>query len=120
MMVSLLGFAAERAYVMSIPYALSDNGIYKVGIVEIDGEVPRHSIKHPVNRGEHTVTVGLVLEVKWTPNLTGPQEKTFLKKIDLTIEDDMNYEIGAEVNVDAPLESQLDGSFWEPILYRAY
>ena len=113
-------FAAESGYVMSMPYAISAENIYKVRIVKIDGQDQQPATRYRVSTGSHVLTVNLMLDVYWTPNLTGSQTSTHSKTFNVTIEDDTTYQVGAKVDVDAPLESQLDGSFWEPILYKAY
>ena len=113
-------YAADSAYVMSLPYAISEENIYKVRIIKIDGQDHQPATRYRVNTGRHVLTVTLMLDVYWTPNLTGSQEKTHTKRFDLTIEDGTTYQVGARVNINAPIESQLDGSFWEPILYKAY
>jgi hypothetical protein len=112
--------AAESGYVMSMPYAISAENIYKVRIVKIDGRDQQPATKYRVGTGSHVLTVSLMLDVYWTPNLTGSQEKIYTRNFDVIIEDGMIYQVGAKVDVDAPIESQLDGSFWEPILYKAY
>jgi len=112
--------AADSGYVMSLPYAISEEKIYKVRIKKIDGQDQQPATRYRVNTGSHVLTVNLMLDIYWTPNLTGSHEKTHTKRFDLTIEDGTTYQVGARVNIDAPIESQLDGSFWEPILYKAY
>jgi hypothetical protein len=113
-------FAADSGYVMSLPYAISEEKIYKVRIKKIDGQDHQPATRYRVNTGRHVLTVTLMLDVYWTPNLTGSQEKTHTKNFNVIIEDGTTYQIGARVNINAPIESQLDGSFWEPILYKAY
>jgi hypothetical protein len=113
-------FAVDGAYVMSLPYAISEENIYKVRIEKIDGQDQKPATRYPVSTGKHIVTVTLMLNVYWTPNLTGSKKTNNTKTFDLAIEDGMTYQVGAKVDVDAPIESQLDGSFWEPILYKAY
>jgi len=113
-------FAAGNGYVMSLPYAISEENIYKVRIEKIDGQVQQAATRYRVSTGSHTLTVNLMLDVYWTPNLTGSQKTTHTKIFDVTIEDGTTYQVGAKVDVDAPIESQLDGSFWEPILYKTY
>ena len=112
--------AADSGYVMSLPYAISEENIYKVRIKKIDGQDKQPATRYRVSTGSHVLTVNLMLDIYWTPNLTGSHEKTHTKRFDLTIEDGTTYQVGARVNIDAPIESQLDGSFWEPILYKAY
>lgn len=111
--------AADSGYVMSLPYAISEENIYKVRIKKIDGQDQQPATRYRVSTGSHVLTVNLMLDVYWTPNLIGSQEKPYTKNFDVTIEDGTTYQIGAKVNVNAPVESQLDGSFWEPILYKS-
>ena len=113
-------YAADSAYVMSLPYAISEENISKVRIKKIDGQDQQPATRYPLSTGSHVLTVNLMLDIYWTPNLTGSQEKTHTKRFDLTVEDGTTYKVGARVNINAPIESQLDGSFWEPILYKAY
>ena len=105
---------------MSLPYAISEENIYKVRIEKIDGLDQKPAYRYPLSTGRHVVTVNLMLDVFWTPNLTGAQEITHVKRFDVTIEDGTTYQVAAKVDIDAPLESQLDGSFWEPIIYKAF
>ncbi len=105
---------------MSLPYAISEENIYKVIIEKIDGQDQLPATRYRVSTGSHVLTVNLMLDVYWTPKLTGSQETTHTKKFNVTIEDAMTYQIAAKVDVDAPLESQLDESFWEPFLYQSY
>jgi hypothetical protein len=111
--------AADSGYVMSLPYAISEENIYKVRIKKIDGQDQQPATRYRVSTGSHVLTVNLMLDVYWTPNLIGSQEKPYTKNFEVTIEDGTTYQIGAKVNVNAPVESQLDGSFWEPILYKS-
>ena len=113
-------FAAESGYVMSMPYAISEENIYKVRIEKIDGQDQQAATRYRVSTGSHALTVSLMLDVYWTPNLTGSQPSTHTQTFNVNIEDDTTYQVGAKVDVGAPIESQLDGSFWEPILYKAY
>ena len=113
-------FAADGGYVMSLPYAISEENIYKVSIEKIDGRDQKPATRYFLRTGSHVVAVNMMLDVSWTPNLTGSQEITHTKNFDLTIEAGITYQLGAKVDVDAPLESQLDGSYWEPILYKTY
>ena len=113
-------FAAESGYVMSMPYAISAENTYKVRIEKIDGRDQQPATKYRVGAGSHVLTVSLMLDVYWTPNLTGSQETPQTKKFELTIEDGMTYQVGAKVNIEAPADSQLDGSFWKPFLYKTY
>jgi hypothetical protein len=112
--------AAESGYVMSMPYAISAENIYKVRIEKIDGQDQQAATRYRVSTGSHVLTVNLMLNVYWTPDLSGSQTSTHTKTFNVTIEDGTTYQVGAKVDVNAPLESQLDGSFWKPILYKTY
>ncbi len=105
---------------MSLPYAISEENIYKVRIEKIDGLDQKPATRYRLSTGRHVLTVNLMLDVYWTPDLTGSPKTTHTKQFDLTIEDGTTYQVGARVNIGAPIESQLDGSFWEPIIYKAY
>ncbi|MEE8339112.1 MAG: hypothetical protein V3R56_03140 [Xanthomonadales bacterium] len=105
---------------MSLPYAISEENIYKVSIEKIDGREQQPATRYPLSIGKHVITIKLMLNVYWTPNLGGSKEITHTKKFNVTIEDGTTYQIGAKVDIDAPIESQLDGSFWQPILYSVY
>ena len=105
---------------MSLPYAISEENIYKLIIEKIDGQVQLPATRYRVSTGSHVLTVSLMLDVHWTPKLTGAQEATPTKRFYVTIEDGTTYQLGGQVDVDAPIDSQLDGSFWEPILYKTY
>ena len=113
-------FAADGAYVMSLPYAISEENIYKVQIEKIDGQAQKPATRYPLSAGRHVLTVSLMLNVYWTPDLTGSQDKTHTKNFAVTMEDSMTYQVGAKLDINAPIESQLDGSYWEPILYKVY
>ncbi len=113
-------FAADGSYVMSLPYAISEENIYKVRIEKIDGQDQKPATRYQVGTGRHVLTVNLMLDVYWTPDLNASQEKTHTENFNVTIEDGRTYQVGAKVDVNAPIESQVDGSFWQPILYKAY
>ena len=80
--------AADQSRLMSIPYAVSTEHVYKVVIESIDGRAQESAVNYPLSAGEHTAEAG----------------KT--------------YQIAGHLDITAPAESQLDGSFWKPIVYR--
>ena len=112
--------AGEEAYVMSLPYAISEENIYKVKIEKIDDRVQSPRTRYPLTMGSHVVTVSLMLVVDWSPKIEGSGETIINKQLALDVENGMTYQIGAKVDIDAEVESQLDGSFWEPFIYKAY
>jgi hypothetical protein len=112
--------ASGEAYVMSLPYAISEENIYKVRIEKIDDRVQSPRTRYPLNIGSHVVTVSLMLVVDWSPKIEGAGETLIQKQITLDVEYGMTYQIGARVDIDAEAESQLDGSFWEPFIYKSF
>jgi hypothetical protein len=112
--------ASGQAYVMSLPYAISDENIYKVRIEKIDDQVQSPQTRYALNTGSHVVTVSLMLVVDWTPKIAGAGETSIQKQLTLDVENGMTYQIGARVDIDAEAESQLDGSYWEPLIYKTY
>ncbi len=112
--------AGEEAYVMSLPYAVSEENIYKVKIEKIDDRIQSPRTRYPLTMGSHVVTVSLMLVVDWSPKIEGAGEPIIQKQIALDVEKGMTYQIGARVDIEAEAESQLDGSFWEPFIYKSY
>lgn len=109
--------AAEWAWVMSIPHALSGEHVYKVRILEIDGAAQKELIRYPLGRGEHSVTVELMLDLEWEPDLTEAGPVPAVKQLKLEAVTGKSYLLAGKVDVDAPAEAQLDQSYWEPVVY---
>jgi hypothetical protein len=109
--------ATEWAWVMSIPHALSDEHVYKVKLLEIDGALQNELIRYPVAAGSHTVTVELMLDLEWEPDLTGSARAPAVKQLALELVAGKSYLLAGKVDVDAPAEAQLDQSYWEPVVY---
>lgn len=109
--------AAEWAWVMSIPHALSGEHVYKVRILEIDGTAQKELIRYPLGPGEHSVTVELMLDLEWEPDLTEAGPAPAVKQLKLEAVAGKSYLLAGKVDVDAPAESQLDQSYWEPVVY---
>jgi hypothetical protein len=109
--------AAEWAWVMSIPHALSDEHVYKVKLLDIDGTPQKELIRYPVAAGSHTVTVELMLDVEWEPDLTESVRAPAVKQLVLEVVAGKSYLLAARVDIDAPAEAQLDQSYWEPVVY---
>ena len=109
--------AAEWAWVMSVPHALSDEFIYKVRILGIDGQAQGELIRYPLTGGKHTITVRLLLDLEWEPDLSEGSPKPAVKHIEIDAEPGRSYLLAGKVDPDAPAESQLDQSWWEPVIY---
>ena len=114
---ALPGAAAEWAWVMSIPHALSGEHVYKVRILEIDGAAQQELIRYPLGPGEHSVTVELMLDLEWEPDLTEAGPVPAVKQLKLQAIAGKSYLLAGQVDVDAPVEAQLDQSYWEPGVY---
>jgi hypothetical protein len=110
--------AQDWAWVMSIPYALSQEQIYKVRLLDIDGVPQNELIRYAVGAGKHTFTVQMMLDVEWEPDLSDSAPQPPVKQITLEIESGRTYLLAARVDTDAPIEAQLDQSYWEPFVYR--
>ena len=109
--------AAEQAWIMSIPHAVSPEHVYKVRIVGIDGQGQDEMLRYAVTPGRHIVRVRMLLDLAWDPDLAeappGPGEK------DITVDAEAGrtYRLAARLHADAPVEAQLDRSYWEPFVY---
>jgi hypothetical protein len=110
--------AETQAWVMSIPHALSSQNIYKVQLLSIDGANQPNAIQYPVDAGEHTIELELMLDIEWEPDLLEGERPPQIKRMELQVEEGKSYWLAARVDVDAPAESQLDQSWWEVIVYR--
>ena len=60
--------AADQSWLMSIPFAVSSEHIYKVVIESIDGQTSESAVSYPLSAGEHTITVSLQLETHRLPD----------------------------------------------------
>lgn len=109
--------AAEWAWVMSIPHALSGEHVYKVRILEIDGTAQKELIRYPLGPGEHALTVELMLDLEWEPDLTEGGPVPAVKQLKLEAAPGKSYLLAGKVDVNAPAEAQLDQSYWEPVVY---
>lgn len=120
---ALLGLAApargqDWGWVLSIPYALSQEHVYKVRVLDIDGEPQKELLRYAVAPGTHTLTVQMMLDVEWEPDLSAGARQPPVKRLTLDIERGRTYQLAARVDVEAPVESQLDQSYWEPFVYQ--
>jgi hypothetical protein len=110
--------AAEQSWLMSIPYAISSEHIYKVVIESIDGRARESAVRYSVSAGEHTITVSLQLDVEWSPDLVETPGQFHHKQLNVLAESGKTYQVAGRLDITAPAESQLDASFWEPIVYK--
>jgi hypothetical protein len=110
--------AANQSWLMSIPYAVSSEHIYKVVIENIDGRAQESAVSYPLSAGDHTITVSLQLDVEWSPDLVETPGQFHHKRLEISAEAGKTYQVAGHLDITAPAESQLDGSFWEPIVYR--
>ncbi|MFC1795493.1 hypothetical protein ACFL1V_00110 [Pseudomonadota bacterium] len=118
--LSYSSFADGESVVASIPHAISSKNIYKAEIIEIDGVATGSARDYPLTPGQHTIRVRMMLVVDWTPKLPGASDSVREKEIVLNIEPGTKYQIAAKLDIDAPIESQLDGSYWEPVVYDKF
>ena len=114
------GFCADQAWIMSVPFADSSRHVYKVRIQEIDDSPQVNAIRYPVEPGNHTITVSLILDVEWEPKLSGSAVAPSIKQLQLDAEAGKSYQLAAQVDIGAPAKAQLDQSYWEPFIYRIY
>ena len=110
--------AQQTAWIMSIPHALSDEHVYKVRILSIDGQPHSEVFRYAVEPGTHRLEVELMLDVEWEPDLTTGSRLPAVKYFELQVEAGRSYQLAAAVDIHAPAESQLDQSFWQVIVYR--
>lgn len=110
--------AVDQSWLMSIPYAVSSEHIYKVVIQSIDGQTIESALRYPLSAGEHTITVSLQLDVEWSPDLVETPGQVHFRQLKIMTESGKTYQLAGRLDIAAPAESQLDGSFWEPIVYK--
>jgi len=110
--------AADWAWVLSVPHAVSGENVYKVRILEIDGEPQKELIRYAVPGGRHTIKVRMLLQVRWDPEFAEAPPGPGVKNLELELVPGRSYFLAARVDPRAPVESQLDQSYWEPFVYR--
>ena len=115
---ALPAMAADWAWILSIPHAISDEQVYKVQIVEIDGEAQKELLRYAVPDGKHAVKLRIMLNVQWEPDLAEAPRGPGLKELELEVTAGKTYLLAARLDIDAPIESQLDRSYWEPFVYH--
>jgi hypothetical protein len=109
--------AANWAWLLSIPSARSAEQVYKIRVLSIDGAPQQELIRYPVTGGAHTLELQLLLDLEWEPDLTEGQHGLPVKELKLETEVGRTYLLAGRVDPDAPAESQLDQSFWQPVVY---
>jgi hypothetical protein len=115
--LALPATAADEAWIMSIPHAVSGEGIYKVQILEIDGQAQGEARRYAVSPGRHSVRVRMMLDVLWEPDLADAPRGPGWKELELDLVAGKSYQLAARLDAEAPLEAQMDRSYWEPFIY---
>jgi hypothetical protein len=110
--------AADWAWLLSVPRAYSGDQVYKVRILEIDSTAQKELLRYAVTPGRHKVKVQMMLEVEWEPELAEAPRGPGWKELELDVVAGKTYQLAAKLNPDAPIEAQLDRSYWEPFVYR--
>jgi len=110
--------ATGWGWILSIPHAISGEQVYKVRIVEIDGETQQELLRYPVSPGKHEIKVRMMLQVEWEPDLAEAPRGPGVKELTLEVAAGRTYQLAARFHPDAPIEAQLDLSYWEPFVYR--
>ena len=110
--------AADPAWILSIPHAISGEGVYKVRILEIDGTKQDDLIRYAVAPGRRLVRLRMLLQVEWDPDLAEAPRGPGWKELHVAVEPGKRYQLAARVKLDAPIEAQLDQSYWEPFVFK--
>ncbi|NNK37210.1 MAG: hypothetical protein HKP03_01910, partial [Xanthomonadales bacterium] len=87
--------AAEQAWVMSIPHALSGQQVYKVRILAIDGQTQSEVFQYAVAPGARRITVELMLDVEWEPDLVEGERPPAVKEFELEVKAGKTYQLAA-------------------------
>jgi len=109
---------ADWGWILSVPHAHSGQQLYKVRILEIDGEAQKELLRYAVAPGRHTVRVQMMLDVQWEPDFADAPRGPGWKELELEVVAGKTYQIAAQFDADAPIEAQMDQSYWEPLVYR--
>jgi len=109
--------AANWGWLLSIPSARSAEQLYKLRILAIDGVEQRELIRYAASPGKHSVRVQLMLDIEWDPDLSAGAPSLPIKDLEVDVETGKTYLLAGKVDLRAPAESQLDQSYWEPIVY---
>ena len=109
--------SANWGWLLSIPSARSAEQLYKVRILAIDDEAQKELLRYAVAPGKHRIRAQLMLDMEWEPDLSESALKLPVKDLELEVEVGKTYLLAGKVDFSAPAESQLDQSYWEPIVY---
>jgi hypothetical protein len=110
--------AADWGWILSIPHAKSGEQVYKVRILEIDGEAQKELLRYAVAPGRHTIKVSMMLDLQWEPDLAEAPRGPGWKDLEVEIVSGKTYQLAARLDANAPIEAQLDRSYWAPFVYR--
>ena len=110
--------AADWGWILSIPHARSGEQVYKVRILEIDGEAQRELLRYALAPGRHTIKVSMMLNLQWEPELAEAPRGPGWKELEVEIVSGKTYQLAARLDANAPIEAQLDRSYWAPFVYR--
>ena len=110
--------AADWGWILSIPHAKSGEQVYKVRILEIDGEAQKELLRYAVAPGRHTIKVSMMLDLQWEPDLAEAPRGPGWKELEVEIVSGKTYQLAARLDANAPIEAQLDRSYWAPFVYR--
>ena len=110
--------AADWGWILSIPHARSGEQVYKVRILEIDGEAQKELLRYAVAPGRHTIKVSMMLDLQWEPELAEAPRGPGWKELEVEIVSGKTYQLAARLRENAPIEAPLDRSYWAPFVYR--
>ena len=111
--------AAEHGWITSVPAPVLQDNIFPVNIQRINGRQPIDAAQYRVDTGEITVRVSVVMNPTLTPKLRIANDEISTKEFKMTVESGTTYQIGGRIDPNASNEAQRDGSFWEPVIYKA-
>jgi hypothetical protein len=78
--------AADPAWILSIPHAISGEGVYKVRILEIDGAKQDDLLRYAVAPGRRLVRLRMLLQVEWDPDLAEAPRGPGWKELHVVVE----------------------------------
>jgi hypothetical protein len=108
----------ETAFIRSLPYAVSEEQVYKVRIERINGDAVAAALSYSVPAGRTDVEVSMLLHIEWQlpegVQAGTPESGTLV----VETEPGLMYELAARVDTGADEEAVANGQFWSPIVYR--
>jgi hypothetical protein len=111
--------ADDRAWVQSLPYAISEDRLYKVRIERIDGHDVAPATHYELVPGTHEIEVSLMLHIAWASDAGEQQGKQATRLIRLEAMPGMQYQLAARVDTSASEEAVERGAYWQAIVYSA-